>query len=1192
LVTYEQKHNDANGEGNRDGADGNLSSNGGVEGETDEAQIVSYRARQARNLLASLLLSRGTPMICGGDEIGRTQRGNNNAYCQDDETTWYDWELDDTRKALLAFTRNLIRVRKSHSLLQSGTFVGRAGPGAPSEVDWFRHDGATMAEADWKNDGTSSLALHVSSSGCEAVDEEGHRLSDDDLLLVLNASDTDIDLVLPAMSERGKGTRWQLVIDTAKDGAREDVSPESATRMTARSLKLYARRALAPAGVTAAYGTPLSTYRLQLTPAFGFREARAITDYLAELGVGGVYMSPILRPSAGSMHGYDVVDHGALNPELGTREDFEAWTEDLAKRGIERLVDFVPNHMGIGSGQNAWWRDVLEHGASSVFADYFDIDWSPPTGALESKILLPLLGGQFGQELEARKIAVARHAGKFAVAYGESSFPTSPRSYRTILEAALEHLAAGVERVEPAQRDELASIVSAIRHLPPASTVAQEEREALARESEVARRRLTALFEASPEIAGAVDAMITSLNENADKLDAFLLEQNYRLASWRVAGDEINYRRFFDLNDLAAIRMEDSRVFEGAHRLMLDLIARGQVTGLRLDHTDGLYDPEAYFSALRAAASRSLTEGGREQKVPLYVVAEKILELGEEIPSAWEIAGTTGYEWLGAANGLWVDPDAKATFDELLSSFAGVTDGYNATAYDAKRAILKGGVSSEVQMLAHRLKRIADRQRRARDFTYTTLVRAVGETLRAFPVHRTYVRPDGTRQPNDKAYIRRALRAARLRNPLVDASVFEFLESILLLRDRSEESVRFAMRFQQLTGPVMAKGIEDTATYRYVRLLSNNDVGCDPSRFGTNVEALHEQNQATLSRWPLSLTTTTTHDTKLSEDVRSRLAALTEIPDEWRAVVARFHQIAARHLTMDVDGEAAPVPRDEYVFFQVSVGAYPFEGLDGEDARAGFTARLGAYMEKATHEAKVRTSWLAPNAAYDAAVARFVREMLGDEDFRRALSELAGKVTPLGASNGLAQLAIRLASPGVPDVYQGCELWNVSLVEPGNRRPVDYEVRKAALAALGPASPELASKLLASYQDGRIKMHVLRTGLRLRRAEPALFLEGAYRPIASASPNLFAFERSLGDAGVAVVAPRLTRRLYSLAGQAEQAPFALGEAAWGKDATIDLGVDATWENVLTGETLKGRPLRVADVLRVFPVAWLQRGPRA
>jgi (1->4)-alpha-D-glucan 1-alpha-D-glucosylmutase len=719
--------------------------------------------------------------------------------------------------------------------------------------------------------------------------------------------------------------------------------------------------------------------------------------------------------------------------------------------------------------------------------------------------------------------------------------------------------------------------------------VAEEERETRARESEVARRRLTALFEASPEIAGAIDATVASLNENADKLDAFLLEQNYRLASWRVAGDEINYRRFFDLNDLAAIRMEDPRVFDDAHRLMLDLIAHGRVTGLRLDHTDGLYDPEAYFSALRAAAARALTEGGREQKAPLYVVAEKILELGEEIPSAWEIAGTTGYDWLAAANGLWMDPDAKTTFDELLSSFAGVTESYSATVYDAKRAILKSGISSEVQMLAHRLKRIADGQRRARDFTYTTLLRAVGETLRAFPVYRTYVRPDGTRQPNDEAYVKRALRVARLRNPLMDASVFEFLGSILLLRDRSEESVRFAMRFQQLTGPVMAKGIEDTAAYRYVRLLSNSDLGCDASRFGAKVESLHEHNQATLSRWPLSLTTTTTHDTKLSEDVRTRLAALTEIPDEWRAAVARFHELAARHLTMDVDGEPAPVPRDEYMFFQVAVGAYPFEGLaglDGEDARAGFTARLAGYMEKATHEAKLRTSWLAPNAAYDAAVARFVREMLGDEDFRRALSELAQRATPLGASNGLAQLAIRIASPGVPDVYQGCELWNLALVDPDNRRPVDYEARKAALAALGLASPELASKLVASYRDGRIKMHVLRTGLRLRRAEPALFLEGAYRPVASASPNLFAFERSLGDAGVAVVAPRLIRKL------AGGAPFALGEAAWGKDATVDLGVDATWENVFTGETLKGKALRVADVLRVFPVAWLRRGPRA
>jgi (1->4)-alpha-D-glucan 1-alpha-D-glucosylmutase len=1038
-----------------------------------------------------------------------------------------------------------------------------------------------MTDADWKNPGTSSLALHLSGAGREAVDEEGRRLSDDDLLVVLNASDTELDFVLPSRSERGRGPRWHLVLDTAVDGAREEVTPDSPTHLTARSLKVFSRRALAPSGTATGYGVPSSTYRLQLTPTFGFRDAQAITQYLEDLGIGGIYASPILRPRAGSMHGYDVVDHASLNPELGSSEDFSAWVGALRERRIERLVDFVPNHVGVGGGENAWWNDVLEHGPSSLFADYFDIDWTPPTGALESKVLLPVLGGQFGEELEAKKISVVRRNGALFVMYGSSSFPASPRSHRLVLEAAVARLPKETDRD---CRDELESVTSALRHLPPAASSAPNDREARAREAAVTKRRLGALTANCKEVAEAIDASLAALNENADKLDAFLLEQNFRLASWRVAGDEINYRRFFDLNDLAAIRMEDPRVFDATHALILDLVKKGEISGLRLDHTDGLYDPEAYFVALRNAAGRALEAGGLGNKAPFYVVAEKILEAGEELPGSWAIAGTTGYDFLSAVNGLWVDPEARGAFDEEFASFAGVAVGYESLVYDAKAAILRSGVSSEVQMLAHLLKRIADGQRRARDFTFTTLVSAISETLRSFPVYRAYVRPDGSRQPNDEAHVRRAFRVAQRRNPLIDRSVFDFLGSILLLRNRSEENVRFAMRFQQLTGPVMAKGVEDTATYRYPRLLSNNEVGCDPGRFATSPERFHEHNVAMLARWPLSMTATTTHDTKLSEDVRARLAVLSEVPDEWRAAVSRFHEMVQGHIG-EVDGEPAPSRLDEYLFFQVAFGAYPYGGLTGDEAKKAFTARLAAYMNKASHEAKLSTSWLASNAAYDAALQQFVESALGNEKFFGALGEFVADVAPQGATNSLAQLALRLGAPGIPDIYQGTELWDDSLVDPDNRRPVDFEARKAALAALvqrGAPSPELAAKLVSSYSDGRIKMHLLRTALRLRRTSTELFLEGAYRPLPTepqAFPSVVAFERTLAGARLAVVAPRLTRRVV------KKGQFALGDT-W-NDAAIDLGTDATWENVFTGETLRGAKLRLADVFRTFPVAWLR-----
>jgi (1->4)-alpha-D-glucan 1-alpha-D-glucosylmutase len=924
---------------------------------------------------------------------------------------------------------------------------------------------------------------------------------------------------------------------------------------------------------------PTSTYRLQLNGAFGFRDALAIVDYLGALGVGAAYSSPILKARTGSMHGYDVVDHRALNPEIGTREDFDAWTSALATRGLGHLLDFVPNHMGVGGGENAWWNDVLEHGQSSLYADHFDVDWSPPTNALTGKVLLPVLGSQIGLELDARKITLARDGGAFFVRYAASRYPASPRSYCTILEPAVARLT--IPPTDPSS-SELASIVSSIRHLPPASTTVEDDRAARARESDVMKRRLRALFETSSEVVAAVDATLLEINESPDKLDAFLLDQNYRLASWRVASDEINYRRFFDLNDLAAIRTEDARVFADVHELLLQLVAEGRVTGLRLDHTDGLYDPAAYFSALREALQATLKAEDDGERAPFYVVAEKILALDEEAPRAWAIAGTTGYDFLGAANGVWVDPSAEAVLEEIHRTFAGATS-YERTVYTSKRAILRTAVSSEVHALAHELKAIADGRRRARDFSFTTLLQAIEETLLAFPVYRTYVRPDGSRQPSDEAHVRSALRTARRRRgPLMDPSVFDFLGEMLLLGERAEEVVHFAMRFQQLSSPVMAKGIEDTAMYRHAVLVSNNDVGCDPGRFATLPQALHEHNAAMLAKWPLTMTATTTHDTKRSEDVRARIAALSEATDEWRAATGRLREIAARHV-VPLGGEPAPSPLDEYVFFQIAVGAYPYEGLATPGERETFTDRIVSYMLKAAHEAKLSTSWLAPNAEYDETLERFVRGALGDPAFRQALESFVDLVMPHGATNSLALLALRLGSPGVPDVYQGTEMWDLSLVDPDNRRPVDFGRRRAALAELdarGPATPALARELVRSYRDGRIKLHVLRVGLRERKSAPDLFLRGAYRPLAS-SPHVIAFERTLGEERLVVVVPRITRRLVS------EPAFALGDA-W-KDDTLDTSRGAIWTSSFSGEVIEGRKLFLRDVFRHFPVAWLRAG---
>jgi glycogen operon protein len=1179
LVTYDGKHNEPNGEENRDGADDNQSWNCGVEGETEDGAIVALRARQVRNLLASVLLAEGTPMICGGDEIGRTQRGNNNAYCQDNETSWHDWDLDEPRRALLAFTRRLVALRREHPALRRDAFSrGREirGESVPDRT-WLRHDGEPMNDADWTNPATSSLAMLTAGSCLEVFDEKGAPLEDDDLLFMLNASGVDLDFRVPSLETRGRGAPWCLLVDTAADGACEMVDPGQSTRLTARSLKLFARRALGPSGLSGARGVPTSTYRLQLHAKFGFNDAAAIVDYLDLLGAGGVYLSPVLRAERGSTHGYDVVDHSVLNPELGSDADFAALTDALAARGMERMADFVPNHVGIGSGENPWWIDVLENGPSSRFADFFDVEWLSPERALRSKVLLPVLGRQFGQEVDDGEIGLVRDGGSLWVTYYEKRFPASPRSYRIVVERAAHLLALPAEHPG---RLELESITVAIRHLPAASTTDAFDRRERAREKEVIKRRLHALCASEVEVARALDDAVSTIAASAERLDRFLADQNYRLSYWRVATDEINYRRFFDVNQLAAIRMEDPAVFAAAHGLVIDLLAAGRITALRLDHTDGLYDPQAYFQQLQDVARKALAGRGQGDTAPLYVVAEKILKADEELPRSWAISGTTGYDFLSVVNALWVDSSAEAAITGVYVRMAGESIDYGTVEHQAKRDAMEQTFSGEIHVLGHALKRIAESSRHAQDFTLAGLVRAITEVIAALNVYRTYARDDCSREASDTERVVRAVARARWHNPMMEPSIFDFLKEVLLLEVKSEAAVRFAMRFQQLSGPIMAKGVEDTALYRFGRLVSLNEVGCDPSRFGIDVATFHAHNTMMVARWPLSMTTTTTHDTKRSEDVRARLAVLSEVPELWASFVAEM-ELVTRELLETVDGLGAPSGTDRIVFAQAVVGAWPFEGLNAEADRAAFSARLRDYMAKAVHEAKTRTSWTHPHSGYDCAVRSFVERSLALPEFLAAAKGFVQTIATFGASNSLAQLALRLASPGVPDVYQGCEMWDLSLVDPDNRRPVDYARRRAALADLagrGAPTPELARELVGTFADGRIKLHVTRTGLTLRRRLSALFLEGGYEAI-DAGEHAVAFERATGSARLVCVVPRFAHKLTRGA-----APWALGDA-WG-DRRLALPRAGRFKNVFTGDCLEGSSWPLARLLADFPVAWL------
>jgi isoamylase len=1174
LVSYDVKHNQANGEQNRDGDDHNNSWNCGAEGETDDPEVRGIRRRQIRNLLSTLLLSQGTPMICAGDEQGRTQKGNNNAYCQDNEISWHDWDLDEERRSLLAFTRNLIRLRREHPLIQRATFfAGREIRGVGvSDAVWFRHDGELMTDDDWSNPSTSSMGVFLPGSGLEPVDQEGHPQNDDDLLLVLNASGADLQFALPTFVERGRALAWELLLDTADDAASESVEPNEATEMKSRSLKMFSRRAVGPGGLQAAYGAPVSTYRLQLRKGFGFSEARALLDYLDDLGVGGVYTSPYLRAEMGSTHGYNVVDHHSLDPAIGTLAEHAAFTDELRTRALRHLVDFVPNHVGIGTGENVWWNDLLENGASSQYAEYFDVEWRPPASALHDKVLLPVLGRQFGQEIDERKVSLRREGGSLWVAYYERRFPASPRSYTLAIEVAISRLGA----TDTARLYELESILGAIRHLPVASAADIEARAERAREKEVIKRRLRDLFEASPEAARAMDDALEAISKSSDRLEAFLNEQNYRLSYWRVATEEINYRRFFDVNELAAIRMEEPAVFTDAHSLILDLVREGRITGLRLDHTDGLYDPEGYFQTLQASVRQSLHAGDLPANAPIYVVAEKILGDGEELRRGWAISGTSGYDFLAAAAGLLVDGHAEEAMTRLYADFSGESTDYQALVYQAKREVMDGSFSSEIHVLAHVLKRVADGSRRARDFTLPSLVRVIKETIAAFPVYRTYVRPNGLRQLRDEERIRQAIDLARRKNPQMDGSPFEFMMDVLLLKERSEDAVAFAMRFQQLSGPIMAKGVEDTASYRFNRLVCLNDVGCDAGRFGASVEHFHAQNGAISARWPLSMTTTTTHDIKRTEDVRARIAVLSEMPDEWRTAVFHLRDLARAASP----AFASRLSRsDEYLLFQTVVGTLPLGLSDG--VPADYVERISTYMLKAVREAKLQTSWTLPNVAYEDAVEQLTTESLRSAPFIAAASELVRAIAPYGAMNSVAQLALRLASPGVPDIYQGCESWDFSLVDPDNRRPVDYVRRRELLAGLkarGQPTPALCSELLESYVDGRIKIHVTTVGLRLRREHPELFLEGRYQALGD-SLHLVAFDRSIGKKRLLCAAPRLTRQLTG-----GKRAWPLGDV-WG-DATLEAAGGGRFRNVFSGEEFEGDALPLREVFAHFPVAWL------
>ncbi|MBL8483073.1 MAG: malto-oligosyltrehalose synthase, partial [Rhodocyclaceae bacterium] len=724
---------------------------------------------------------------------------------------------------------------------------------------------------------------------------------------------------------------------------------------------------------------PRATYRVQLNADFGFRAAAAAVPYLARLGISHLYCSPYLAARPGSRHGYDIIDHTTLNPEIGSGEDFEHFTQVLAQHGMRQMVDVVPNHMGVMGADNAWWLDVLENGPAARYARFFDIDWEPLKPDLRGKLLLPVLGDHYGTVLERGELKLAFDAarGQFSVHYYEHRFPLDPRTYPLVL-------AAGSAAPACQSADEQAalhSLFTAFERLPGRHDTAPAQVTRRAEQAETGKRALAWMYAQAPGVAARIATCLECLNGRAgepasfDALDALMRAQAWRLAYWRVASDEINYRRFFDINDLAALRMEDPEVFAATHGLIAQLVAAGQVDCLRIDHPDGLYDPAAYFQRLQQALARA-PDGNGTAAAPLYVVIEKIAASYERVPQQWAVAGTTGYRYANLVHGLFVDPAAEPRMDRIYRTFAGNPPPFDELLYRSKRLIVTSALAGELNVLANSLGRIAESRRDTRDFTQNSLREALAEIVACFPVYRTYIDASGASEES-RRYIDWAVAAARKRSERVDPGLFEFVRTVLNTQSGTDGDagyraavLSFAQKFQQFCAPVMAKGCEDTSFYLYNRLVSLNEVGGDPRTFGISVAAYHGASLDRSRNWPQTMLATSTHDNKRSEDVRARIAVLSEIPALWRLMVRRWSR-TNRSRKQVLDGAPAPSRNDEYLLYQTLVGTWPVDASAAELAGA-YCTRILRYMQKAVREAKLHSSWVLPDADYEAALESFV----------------------------------------------------------------------------------------------------------------------------------------------------------------------------------------------------------------------------
>jgi (1->4)-alpha-D-glucan 1-alpha-D-glucosylmutase len=929
------------------------------------------------------------------------------------------------------------------------------------------------------------------------------------------------------------------------------------------------------------FDPPLATYRLQLHRDFTFAHATAILPYLARLGVSHVYCSSFLKARAGSTHGYDVVDYGRINPELGDEASFARFCSSLGEHGLGLILDFVPNHMGVGHADNAWWLDVLEWGQASPYARYFDIDWSPPRRDLAGRLLVPVLGKNYGAALIDGEIVLRFDAanGTFDFWYADHRLPVSPRDYPAILGTLVEFppLMRPLDLVQEAFLGEGSS-----SYLRRAADTAKEALATVARDPGIAGK-----------IANAVASWHGVKGDAASwtRLHELLQRQAYRLAHWRAASDEVNYRRFFDIQELAGMRMERIVVFRDAHEFLGRLLADGVLQGLRIDHVDGLADPQRYCRRLNAFAAAIVPRGPAGRRLRPYILVEKILTGSEALPQSWPVSGTTGYDYLALANGLFIDPTGLAKLQRNWRRFTGIDGDAEEEIYRCRLLVIDRSLASELTYLVNWLEDIVEADWFTRDFTRKRLRDALTEIVAAFSVYRTYVTERGTREA-DRRVIAEAVARAHRRWQGADGEILDFIASLLTLDIRTQNPahyadkraaiLRFVARFQQYTGAIAAKAVEDTFFYRFVPLASANEVGASPYRPTTSTRMFHDRLAERANAWPSAMLASATHDTKRGEDMRARLDVLSEIPDEWARRIARWHLYNKPHRG-EASGRPAPSPNDEYLLYQSIVGTWPMQAgslLRSGARRYEYVGRLKAYAIKAAREAKLATSWSAPDEIYEAAFEGFIERLFepAHNVFTDSLMRFLPPILRLGAFNSLSQLVLKATLPGVPDFYQGCEFWDLSLVDPDNRRPVDYPARRDALAALDFASAT------TRWREGWLKLWLTERLLALRNRLSDLFRSGSYEELGIDGPaaeHIIAFRRHHLDEAIVVVVPRLLASLI----RADLGAFWPGGACFG-DTVIR--IDSAWIDQFTGVRIasEAQTIAVSAVLARLPVAVL------